>query len=149
MKSFRLLPSIPRDDVHVQVEDVLVGCSPVLLDDAYAVGVYCLFYGLGDFFGDLMHFAEQFAWGVKDVFVMLFWNNQSVPLINWSNIQKSQYIIVFVNQAGGRLFLGYFTKDAVIVKLQRCSPINVQAKVSNTISLYFMASQYAIEVFTL
>lgn len=48
---------------------------------------------------------------------MLFWNNQRVPLIYWANVKKSHHQIVFVDDAGGRLFLDYFAEDAVIVKL--------------------------------
>ena len=60
---------------------VLVGGFSVLLDYADSVCVCGFFDGYGYLFGDSVNIGVEFLWDIKNVFVVCFRYDESVPLI--------------------------------------------------------------------
>jgi len=56
--------------------------------------------------------AYEVFWNVVNGFVVGFRYNKRVAFVEWSNVEKSQYLLVFVNDTGGSLFANDAAEDA-------------------------------------
>lgn len=108
----QLLPLKPRDNVDMQVENLLPRGVPVLLDDCYSV---CF---RGGFHGDC-HALDDFVYVCVEVFgnlvnglIMLSRDDERVSLVERSNVEKREHRVVFVDDARSGFFSDDFTEDA-------------------------------------
>ena len=43
---------------------------------------------------------------------MLSGNDERVPLVQWSYVEKREYLVIFINDAGGSFFLHYLAENS-------------------------------------
>jgi hypothetical protein len=56
--------------------------------------------------------AYKIFWNVVNGFIVGSRDNKRVTFVEWSDVKKCQYLVVFVNDAGGSLFPNYAAEDA-------------------------------------
>lgn len=107
------------NNVHVNMEYVLSSSCSVLLYDAEPVGFCGSHDCRSNLLGDFMRVPQETFGNIKNVYIMLFRDDECVPLVYGSNIHKSHNLIVFVDHACRGFFADYFAENAVIT--QGCS----------------------------
>jgi hypothetical protein len=108
----QLLLLIARNNVNMQVKNILPRRTPVLLDDGDAVGFDGVLDDNGSLLYDCVDVGDEVVGGVVDGFVMLLRDDERVTFVEGSDVEENQHFVVFVHDAGGSLMLHYLAENA-------------------------------------
>ena len=106
------------DDMEMGVGNDLSGGAVVVHYYIYSVSINSFLDSYGDFFDNRTDVAKNFIGRAIDIFIMVFWDNQSVPGIIGFNIKESDKIFILIELAGsgGNFFLGDFAENTFVHK---------------------------------
>jgi hypothetical protein len=85
---------------------------PVLLDDGDSVGFRGVLDGDRGSLHDFVDLSNEVVGDVVNGLVMLLWNDECVPFVEWSYVEECDYFIVFVHDTGRSFFSRYPAENA-------------------------------------
>lgn len=95
---------------------------PVLLDDGDSIGISGFFDGDGGLLCDFVDVSDEVVGDFINGFVVLFWDNKSMPRVQRSNVEKHEDFVVLPDDAGRRLSLHNTAENTRCIAQEVFSP---------------------------